>query len=750
MITKFFNNSFITHTGKNSFKKPQGEDFITHDVVTLSNGLSYSKDREEIYQKLISYGDNNIDLLIEEKKGDLRDAVKHLSSLNKYHRVLHELNTVPIQNLEDIHKEIDSMKIKIGKIKTEIRKLSLQKMDQEISSLPKEVIDYFTTVNFDITSDEINKIGNLYEKLKTTDSSVKIKGNNINTLEESELWQETNRLLDIKEGTPPLEIDLQYYLLGHPDIYNKLKNAAKHGHKVRVMIDTGAGFKPTGIYNTKDASDYFTCLKTLLSLEKETEGYNFGISVAKKEHLKDTMHRKFLRSGEKVLTGGMNCDTGSGENVDYGMVIEGPAAKVMTERFQEDVKNSAGKTMEELFGRELNILKTGFKIDGETGNQLKYNMVLPVSDFCDFLILLLPEESQKYIKNSGNITDKVIRILKEYKDAGLSIKDYGYFQDNGFNETAFSGNLMSNRDDLFVCLTDKGRVCLYKKLEESFKKINSEENLQYLKDITPPEGKESGNHTVTVGTTHEELQSIILYGINSAEEFLYIPGFCMSKDIVKLIINKKKSMKSKGKNFDVRVILEPDEIPPNNIESYLLLENAGIPVRWALLDGTGLTHNRKLHSKMMVSDKIILTGSTNLTHKGLRESWETSVLSFIDKGSEESISKREEYKKSFLDLWDKETLKLDLSYKNDTYPAVMSKEEYQRDLLKKTVRNIDRYERVFDGKVKDILDSREDVKEEVEKLKKDGLHEGNARLIALKKFYTEEEMKSLRISTGII
>jgi phosphatidylserine/phosphatidylglycerophosphate/cardiolipin synthase-like enzyme len=209
-------------------------------------------------------------------------------------------------------------------------------------------------------------------------------------------------------------------------------------------------------------------------------------------------------------------------------------------------------------------------------------------------------------------------------------------------------------------------------------------------------------------------------------------------------------MKSKGKNFDVRVILEPDEIPPNNIESYLLLENAGIPVRWALLDGTGLTHNRKLHSKMMVSDKIILTGSTNLTHKGLRESWETSVLSFIDKGSEESISKREEYKKSFLDLWDKETLKLDLSYKNDTYPAVMSKEEYQRDLLKKTVRNIDRYERVFDGKVKDILDSREDVKEEVEKLKKDGLHEGNARLIALKKFYTEEEMKSLRISTGII
>jgi hypothetical protein len=36
-----------------------------------------------------------------------------------------------------------------------------------------------------------------------------------------------NRMLDIKEGTPPVEIDVEYYLLGHKDIYNKLKKQQK-------------------------------------------------------------------------------------------------------------------------------------------------------------------------------------------------------------------------------------------------------------------------------------------------------------------------------------------------------------------------------------------------------------------------------------------------------------------------------------------------------------------------------------------
>jgi hypothetical protein len=46
------------------------------------------------------------------------------------------------------------------------------------------------------------------------------------------------------------------------------------------------------------------------------------------------MHRKFLRVGEKVLIGGMNCDKGSGENADYAMTVEGPTAKELTARFQ--------------------------------------------------------------------------------------------------------------------------------------------------------------------------------------------------------------------------------------------------------------------------------------------------------------------------------------------------------------------------------------------------------------------------------
>lgn len=746
MIKTICNNSFSTQYV--SGMKREENNFFPDDRVILSGLISDSKKepgknilQEENFSRIPS-----AQLLIY-KEVELRCLENNLSSIEDIHKSLHEYNICG-DELQKIHEKINGLKYNIKYITSEIRSLKLKKIQHYISPLPKEVSNYYKKVNFDMSSEEIDKIGKIYKELSNDESPIKIKGNAINTLEGEEIWREMNRMLDIKEGSPSTEIDVEYYLLGHKDIYNKLKKAAKNGHKIRVIIDPGTGLKTGNCYCNKDVSEYLDCLTNLTSLQKETKDTNFAFTVAKKASLKNLMHRKFLRVGEKVLVGGMNCDKGSGENADYAMTVEGPAAKELAARFQEHVINSAGRTMRDIFGNDIELLKNGYITDGMTGEPRRYRFLLSPSQFCDFLILLLPEESQKYIDNAPNFFDRVIRIFEEYKKAGLNPEDYGEFKEANnspyISDTPFMANLMNEKDDFYAGLTDKGRRCLYKKLEESFNHINSAKNLSYLKDITLPEGNSAGTQTLVTGTTHEELQALVIYAINSAEEFLYIPSFCMNKDIGELIIEKKKSMEKSGKNFDTRIILEPSEMPANNIDTYLLLKEAGIPVRFARLDGTGEHHDRKLHSKMIVSDKIIFTGSTNLTQTGLRQNQETSVMAFIDPLSGES--NMEEYKKNFLELWEDQSVDVNISLPPSGRPVVMSKEEYEKDLVRKAIRDIGKYERTIGYKIKNIAESREDVKEEFQRLKQEGFHDGYARLLALKKFYREEEIDSLRIA----
>ncbi len=750
MIKTICNNSFSTQYV--SGMKREENKFFTDDRVILSGLISDGRKKpginllqEENFSRIPA------EQLLVQKEGELRCLKNNLSTLEEIHSSLHECNIYG-NELQKIHEKIKSLKDTIKDVTYDIRNLRLKTIEPYISTLPKEVSNYYKKVNFDISPEEIDKIGNIYKELSDDRSPIKIKGNSINTLEGEEIWREINGILDIKEGSPSMEIDVEYYLLGHKDIYNKLKKAAKNGHKIRVIIDPGTGLKTGNCYCNKDVSEYLDCLTNLISLREETEDTNFAFTVAKKESLKDLMHRKFLRVGEKVLIGGMNCDKGSGENADYAMVIEGPEAKELTSRFQEDITNSAGRTMRDIFGKDIELLKHGYITDGQTGEPIKYRFLLTPSQFCDFLILLLPEESQKYIENAPNGLDRVIRIFEEYKKSGLNPEDYGEFKEANnspyISDTPFMANLMNEKDDFYAGLTDKGRTCLYKKLEESFNHMNSEKNLSYLKDITLPEGNIYGTQTLVTGTTHEELQALVIYAINSAEEFLYIPSFCMSKDISELIIEKKKSMEKLGKHFDIKILLEPSEMPANNINTCLNLKEAGIPVRFARLDGTGENHDRKLHSKMIVSDKVLFTGSTNLTHSGLRENQETSVMVFIDPLSDKR--NMEEYKKNFLELWDGQSADVNLSSPVYDIPVFMSKEEYEKNLVRKTVRNIGRYERTVGNKIKNIAESREDVKEEIQRLKDEGFHDGYARLLALKKFYSEEEINSLRMAQDYI
>jgi len=321
MIKTISNNSFITTPF--STKKREDNNFFADDMVILSGLMSDSK-KEPVNNILQEKDVLKIpdDHLLAQKEVELRCLENNLSSIEDIHRSLHEYNICG-DELQKIHEKMSGLKYNIKYITSEIRSLRLKKIQHYISPLPKEVSNYYKKVNFDISTEEMDKIGKIYTELSNNESPIKIKGNTINTLEGEEIWKEMNRMLDIKEGTPPVEIDVEYYLLGHKDIYNKLKKAAKNGHKIRVIIDPGTGMKPGNCYNNRDVSEYLNCLTNLTSLQEETEGSNFAFTVAKKDSIKNLMHRKFLRVGEKVLIGGMNCDKGSGENADYAMTVEG-------------------------------------------------------------------------------------------------------------------------------------------------------------------------------------------------------------------------------------------------------------------------------------------------------------------------------------------------------------------------------------------------------------------------------------------
>ena len=619
---------------KISSEEPDNMSFIYSSSVRNSE---YSED--------ISSSLNDI---IKAKRENLKNLKKELNRLNKDDKTYHGLNIAGIGKEELItrtHKVIEEIENKIEKLERDIKKFELKKLKLHID-IPEDMEDYFCNMKKSLSLEKMIKIINTYKELNSGKTSKITEGNKITPLEESEVWQEMINLLDIPGGAEPVEINAQYYILDDPKICKKLKAAANKGHKVKIFIDPGSGLEKHKKTSTADGTSMFRCLKNLTELFKDMEGKNFSVSLAAKKNTNDIMHRKILRVGEKVFIGGMNGGWGSGENFDYGMIIEGPAAKELGDMFLEDVEKSSKKNFAGIFGNDTEeILEKGFKRE-KNGKKTKYDLLLSPGDFCDFLILLLPQKSQEKIKNSLNIMEKVINILKEYKKNNLSLGEYGRFKDldgNGQVENSEIKSLLINRDRYFeVKLTEKGRKVFLRKIRGFLNKINSEKNQKLLKEGEPPQGNPSGIHKMYAGYTPEELQALVIHTISSAEEFLYIPGYFITKDIAKLITEKKKKMNRKGKNLDVRVVIEPAMIPQINIDSYLYLEDNNIPVRWAALNGSGIKHNRKLHSKMLVSDKVMVTGSTNLSKKGLFENWETSVMVFVDPDNMESISKRDE------------------------------------------------------------------------------------------------------------
>src|SRR5690606_24108057 len=125
------------------------------------------------------------------------------------------------------------------------------------------------------------------------------------------------------------------------EVIGKAARTAEAGNKLRVNVDPGRLSYPE---KDKDRNQFFDVddipdkLRTVIQLAavKGDVGVSLFPAAAKLGDPENLMHRKVLRTGDQVLLSGMNANDGSGENLDAGYVIEGPAARALGDNLKRD------------------------------------------------------------------------------------------------------------------------------------------------------------------------------------------------------------------------------------------------------------------------------------------------------------------------------------------------------------------------------------------------------------------------------
>ncbi|MCA9794011.1 MAG: hypothetical protein KC910_19520, partial [Candidatus Eremiobacteraeota bacterium] len=527
------------------------------------------------------------------------------------------------------------------------------------------------------------------EALETHKSPIVFAGNKVKGVHQQELWQAMNEMLDgaiesAKKGQP-VEIDAQYFELTSDDFIGKLAEAAQLGCKLRINIDPsrpGNG----GMYGVSvdDGPRKMRALLQLASLPNADVGVSVYPVHKKLGSLTKLMHRKLLRVGDKVLLGGMNANKGSGENVDAGYVIEGPAARRLTEIFSRDVHDSMGAGSSEVFG-DANVEKL---MNGD------------VSLTAFGLAHLLDALAGASPAGTTLEADPSYTSLEELaKKAGYDFPELVNLPQDELQKLV--DNPSSRRKSL--PLSDTGKEALAALSEKVFSVTNSDANNKKLDDISLPDGKVAGKTSVGIGDLPAEREALVLHAISEAEEFVYIPTFVITRAVARALAARKAELKAKGKSLDIKVIADAGIYSYGgtpNTHGVLALEDAGIDVHWSLLPRSTADHDRKIHAKQIITDKMEFFGSTNLSNKGLTDNWELSGLVMFDPDDADSMATREQSKASFLKLWDHESFSLDsrkvaekrLEESSDVKDYAMRVEEARHSALKSLLSRIRQFE----------------------------------------------------------
>ncbi len=314
--------------------------------------------------------------------------------------------------------------------------------------------------------------------------------------------------------------------------------------------------------------------------------------------------------------------------------------------------------------------------------------------------------------------------------------------------------LHSSPESSPALLTPKGKELLAEQLREMGQFLGAAQNQNKMLDIEKaPES--SGKERVILASKPIERQALVLFGIESAEQFIKIPAFVLTKGIVNALIAKKEEKEKQGKDFSIEIILDPGlynetgEHPFNpNEPTFLFLQESGIAVKWAALERSTNDHDRKLHSKTLLSDKLVITGSTNFSDKGLRKNWEISGALLFDFNNQDKKKKLEE---DFKTLYEEESLAPDikamaekrfLNNQNGT-----DSEELQRfnfGITRKFLRDLAELEKQT-GNWMDAFQQEPFNKKEIAKQIKQGEHPG----IAVFKVVGSQTVKQIREKTPI-
>lgn len=565
-------------------------------------------------------------------------------------------------------------------------------------------------------------------------STISHPGNSTRMLAREEIWQAKVRLLGeavemAKAGHPP-EIDVQYYELTSQTLLRGLAEAARAGCKVRVNMDPGRiQQKRSGdvsvdelarrvqtAYRMLDVGQEADVAFTLFPAEREIGGHNL-------------MHQKLFRVGEKVILGGMNANSKSGENVDAAVLVEGPAARRLVEVFSRDTQLSLGARLKDIYTPEqAGLIAAGGALIGPSGFvSLLLNAAGPSARAAEAPRLTLDGSTLDHLAESAGTR---LDLLLEFADSN------GDGEKSGADLAAFvkKGDTPANALPL---KRDGGRL-LARQLKEVLSLVSDESNQQRAADIEMPLGAEQGTDLIAIADEPHERIAILLRSIATAEKFVYVPTFVMTNAVARAIIARRDELKAEGRDLDVRVVMDPGIYPDGgtpNEPAYLALEDAGIQVRWALLTRTDITHTRKIHAKEVLTDRTALMGSTNLSNKGLTTNWELGGLVEFEADDPASTGQRDHLVEDFLETWDRESIAIDTrrvaedrlrDYHGPDKPSRL--EEARTSVVFESIRLLSHYGRESTGVVSRLLAEHPELDEEIHRRMSEGIPKGYAVL----------------------
>lgn len=633
---------------------------------------------------------------------EVKAAIKHLKEIKEEVKSSSLSKNEP--KVQWLNLAEDAVQSAADAIKAESRKIAFEKVQE---SYGKEIPDVYETYfkGSKISANEMNQILAVRDDLSSADSKMKTTGNYVEPLIRGDIWDTKINLVRKAAEHPtrdgkPVEINALYYEMASDEMISGLSDAASAGAKVKVILDPGTvQNNGNGVYDATSVAVRLASVEKLLSGQKsENMAVGFYPLQDSLGGSGEIMHRKLLRVGEDVVFGGMNANHGSHENIDFAIKINGPAAKELGELFADDAGYSAGKSKDEVYGNRLNSISDPDK-----------KIVLSKWGFNSMVYAAFADKAG--LTGEESEEERTFKIVNAASKDGVnlaSIAELEDFDGSGVKDNADALEYLLGSGSSDVSLTSEGRKMLLDLVDGAFDKINSRDNVKHLKNASPPAGEtpaggEASSNVVAVASEGFERQGLLLDAIDEAEDYIKVSAFVMTKNIAEVLAAKKSEFEKQGKKIDIEVILDPGLYTyggtPNEA-GYKILEDAGIDVKWSVLERTSNDHDRKNHSKTIITDKAMLTGSANFSSKGLRDNWEASNIVYFDEDSPASLEMRKNVVEDFDRMYEREALGVDTrkaadeeyrSY-NGADKAVL-KEKYRDRAIRDFCRQIENYER---------------------------------------------------------